>query len=90
MTKLCINCKHSVPSSWNPENVNYLSCDKTAEVNPVTGEKSYIYCQVERREFWKCKPEGKLYEPKKSLDNTGESVDNTTLFSKIVKFFKRS
>jgi hypothetical protein len=58
-------------------------------VNPVTGEKSYIYCQVERRKFGKCKPEGKLYEPKKSLDNTGESVDNTTLFSIIVKLFQK-
>jgi hypothetical protein len=32
----------------------------------------------------------KIYEPKKCLDNVGESVDNTNLFSKIVKFFKRS
>ena len=56
--KACVNCKHSYGDK------SYLKCDRTDELDPVTGEKKSIYCSTERMTENSCGKDGQYFVSK--------------------------
>jgi len=55
--RFCVNCQHYLPSE---------RCAVSPKVNPVSGEKTFYFCNTIRLSTCKddCGPDGKLWEPK--------------------------
>lgn len=60
--RICVNCKHCIPSSTAPK---YVTCAQAPEIDKVTGDKTYSFCQTMRTYSSRsCGPDGSLFEEK--------------------------
>lgn len=66
MTKLCINCKHCLPSEASPEEPEFSRCGYERPISLVTGRYvptlDLTYCKVERLATSRCKPSADNWE----------------------------
>jgi hypothetical protein len=76
--KLCINCKHCIPSHTNLE---YSKCalfpSKMAKINFLVNgiyENDYYYCSTARESNNMCGEEGKMYK-KKMIRNKKDDLE---------------
>ena len=64
--KLCINCKHCLPSEALPQDPEYSRCGFERPISPVTGRLRPIpdlpYCSTQRSRTGACQLDGVNWE----------------------------
>ena len=59
---ICIDCKWHIANKNSSPTANYDRCRASENINLVTGEATYKYCESMRATDYECGIQGKLFE----------------------------